>query len=213
MVSFFGHAVIDKDHQIGSSSWAGDTPFTLTASVTEEGNTQKIKAVIHYNEDLSDRYFTGVLQEDGTIIGTKGDSGDESTHDCLFFWTRIPAELMRFRPLPPYLVPNEDPDKPAMPNKARAMFDYAIRAVIFQQRKSSWSWSYFKERRDVRLRFLEFSTTCEINDSTWDSKPKELDAILRSVTNPDRRFYDSYWKYTWKFVTHHTLSHTFYCTT
>ncbi|KAI0088301.1 hypothetical protein BDY19DRAFT_190628 [Irpex rosettiformis] len=206
MVSFFAHAAVDKDHHIEGSSRSGDLPFTFTASATQDGNARKIKVVICYAQQVEDRHFSGVLHEDGSIIGSQGDSEDESTHDNLFIWMRTSPDLMGLRPLPPYLVPSGDSNESMIPNKARAMFDYAIRAVILQNRKSSWAWSYFRERRDTRRRFMEFLTKCEVDDNAYESEPKELDAILRSVTNIDRRFYDSYWKYDWNQVTHHTAT-------
>lgn len=204
MVSFFGHAAIEKDYQVEGSSWAGNLPFTITASVIETDGIYKIKAVISYARELSDRYFYGTLQPDGSITGSQGDSVDETTHSALFIWMRTPADLMRLRPVPPYWVTSESPSEPKVPSKARAMFDYAIRATIFLNRKSSWSWSYFKERRDIRLKFMEFLTAYGIDNTAYDSKPEVMDGILRSVTNVDRRFYDSYWDYEWSLMMHDT---------
>ncbi len=204
MVSFFGHAAIEKDYQVEGSSWAGNLPFTITASVIETDGIYKIKAVISYARELSDRYFSGTLQPDGSITGSQGDSVDETTHSALFIWMRTPADLMRLRPVPPYWVTSESPSEPKVPSKARAMFDYAIRATIFLNRKSSWSWSYFKERRDIRLKFMEFLTAYGIDNTAYDSKPEVMDGILRSVTNVDRRFYDSYWDYEWSLMMHDT---------
>ncbi|KAI0692702.1 hypothetical protein BC835DRAFT_1416357 [Cytidiella melzeri] len=205
MVSFFAHAAVDKPSQIEATSYTGEIPFTLSASVTLENGVSTIKATISYAKDLLDRHFTGVLQIDGSIVGSQGSFEDKSTHDNLFIWTRVPSDLMRLRPLPPYNVAGES-EASMVPNKARAMFDYAIRAVMYQNRKASWSWTYFKERRDNRLRFLELCTNCQIDDNAYSSAPREMDNILRSFTNVDRRYYDSAWNYYWSLLPHHTAS-------
>jgi hypothetical protein len=199
MVSFFFHAAVGKEHQLEASSFSGDLPYAVTASVTQEDGHLKIKAVFRYEKDLADRYYTGIIQEDGTITGSQGSAEDESTHDNLFIWTRVTDELMCLRPLPPYMVPSKDSEGKE-PNKPRAMFNYAIRAVMFQNRKKSWSWSYFKERRDNRVRFLQFLNETEMDYNAYSSEPEVMDEILRSVTNLDRRFYDTAWTYLWSMI-------------
>lgn len=205
MVSFFAHVAPDEENQIVARSWAGpDNWGDLKASVSDDDGTLRILACFVYDNGISPEYYSGTLQGDGSVIGTEGESKDVSTHNNRFMWMRTPAELMRLRPLPPYLVSDSiSNDQSMVPNKARAMFDFAIRAVILQYRKRSWSWSHFKERRDIRKKFMQVWTELEVDYTAYDSKPREFDRIRRSVTNPDRRFYDICWTYDWGLMTHH----------
>jgi hypothetical protein len=187
MLSLFFHATVGKEDQLEASSLHDNVPYTATASVTQEGGHSKIKVVIRYANFVV-QYLTGFLQAKSTIIvGSQGEDEDESTHENRFIWTCASDELMRLRPLPPYMVPNKY-DEGEEPNKSRAMFDYAIRAVIFQNRKKSWSWSYFKERRDNRVRFLHFLTERKMDYNAYSSEPEVVHQILRSVTNIDAQF-------------------------
>lgn len=150
MMSFYARVSPGtEEHDIEARHTGGDLPFTLQANISHVGDVLKIRAKVEC-DNRSD-IFSGVLQADGLITGTRNyveeefeDSGER------FTWSRIAPELMTLRPMPPYLVPSKTDNSP-VPNKARALFDYAIRATVFQYQRQAWSWRYFKARRNARL--------------------------------------------------------------
>ncbi|KAI0083947.1 hypothetical protein BDY19DRAFT_604899 [Irpex rosettiformis] len=206
MVSFFMHATARRG-EVTAYGYRGEDHFTITASVTEEDNIPTLRGSVHYsNSNYKD--FSGQLQADGSIAG----SVDEHSWEFYFpgarrppnrfHWMRIPAELMLIRPLPPYIVYDER-DKYVRPNKARALFKYACRAVIMQIRKRSWAWAYFRERRDNRLQCMAYWTKVATNGSDSITILREQHNALRSLTQNDLQFWRSVWAYYWDILPQH----------
>lgn len=206
MFAFFAHvASPEESHHFEAHDSSGKVDTTLRATVTDKDGTLNIKAVVDYSKDIATRHYSGTLQPDGSIVGSQGNEEDETEHTAHFMWTRIPTELMALRPLPPYNVPSKS-DGSLVPNKARAMFDYAIKAVIFQNRRKAWSWKYFEYRRDVRSLYLY---SCELNELSGSTNPDLADParndnVFHRMAALDRDFYESLWDRYWKTYPEHT---------
>ncbi|KAF7366517.1 hypothetical protein MSAN_00909000 [Mycena sanguinolenta] len=121
-----------------------------------------------------------------TLTGTIGfDDEPENQPGAFVFKRNVTPEHMCFSPAPVQL----------QTNKARALWAFAIDAVKFDIRRNRWAWSYFKERRDRRLRFMELyirsggSTT--FGAPITDEEYHELARIRKSMTTADSRFYHS----------------------
>ncbi len=112
------------------------------------------------------------------------------------------AELLRLRPLPSYVVTGGDDDLDSIvSNKARAMWKYAYNAVVFKELRRPVSWKRCKEYRDARLRWMDYWTTHDGDDSSLDISMQDL---LRSFTQADLRFWKLVWRYRRDTIPQHT---------
>jgi hypothetical protein len=115
-----------------------------------------------------------------TLTGTvwdEEDPEDSKRPSGAFVFKRIAPEHMCFSPAPVELETN----------KSRALWTFAISAVRFDIRRNRWVWAFFKERRDIRKRFIELyirSTTFgpSLSDEEWD----ELSRVMKQMTTADR---------------------------
>ncbi|KAJ1986508.1 Vacuolar protein sorting-associated protein 13 [Dimargaris cristalligena] len=69
---------------------------------------------------------------------------------------------------------------------------FALQCVLseVQERRRKWTWAYFEERRDDRLRYLDLYRAVKLDTSKLAEK-KELDALERKLSFQDIRFYRS----------------------
>ncbi|KAJ7757039.1 hypothetical protein B0H16DRAFT_1885755 [Mycena metata] len=115
-----------------------------------------------------------------TLSGTWDMDEDPAGHRGSFVFKRLTPEHTCFVPSPVDLAAN----------KPRALWAFAIAAVLYDIRKSRWSWSFFKERRDIRKRFVEFHIRSTkdwgppMTDDDWD----EFSRIRKAFTAADSRF-------------------------
>ncbi|KAJ7097719.1 hypothetical protein C8R44DRAFT_889238 [Mycena epipterygia] len=121
-----------------------------------------------------------------TITGSVGDEQDPATHDGLFVFKSIPPENMCFMPAPVELENG----------RARTLWGFAIAAVIQGVHQDQWAWSFFKERRDNRWRFIKLyicsgSSTRQFGQWLADDKKEQLARIKKALTTQDSRFYHS----------------------
>ena len=117
----------------------------------------------------------------GTITGTWGTSPDTSTHSGSFILKRTPSQIVRFRPAPSVFVKD----------KARALWQYACSAVLHLVRKRLWAWSYFRERRDHRRRYITLAVRQEGLGRVLSSKELlEYQSLRQQVACYDAPFYD-----------------------
>ncbi|KAI1785889.1 hypothetical protein LXA43DRAFT_99677 [Ganoderma leucocontextum] len=90
------------------------------------------------------QYWTGTLDDDGnTFSGKWGYEKDDQAYTFIF--KRVPPEVLIDRPHP----------KEFTENRVKALWKYALTAVRNQIRRRLFSWSYLKERRDMRKECLE----------------------------------------------------------
>ncbi|KAJ1923434.1 Vacuolar protein sorting-associated protein 13, partial [Tieghemiomyces parasiticus] len=88
----------------------------------------------------------------------------------------------RFRPAPGVTV-KKDP---------RAWLQYAMRCVLSEvhERNRKWSWAYFEERREDRLRYLRLYRTVKLDPQAVEAR-RELEALERKLSFQDIRLYRS----------------------
>ncbi|KAJ7165011.1 hypothetical protein C8R46DRAFT_1277063 [Mycena filopes] len=126
------------------------------------------------------QYYVGAWVEARDIlVGTLGFDPDAATHDAVFVFKRLAPEIMCFTPTLVELAVN----------KPRALWAFAIGAVRFNIRRSRWTWSFFKERRDNRERFISlFLQHVVLPD---EDVTEQLSRVNKKLTTADYRFYSS----------------------
>lgn len=84
----------------------------------------------------------------------------------------------------PEKSPKEDP---------RAWLRFAGTAVLnkIHERNYRWSWAYFKERRDDRIRYIELFKKKKKEEKLTPEETKELDALEFKLSYEDLRFWRS----------------------
>ena len=89
-----------------------------------------------------------------------------------------------YRKLQPSKAPKEDP---------RAWLLFAGKAVLdkIHDRNRRWSWAYFKERRDDRIKYIELFKKKKKEEKLAAEEITELDALERKLTYEDLRFWRS----------------------
>ncbi|TCD69752.1 hypothetical protein EIP91_006288 [Steccherinum ochraceum] len=128
---------------------------------TDEDGVVRVNFVISFvNTTYSDEHWSGHIDESGSLVGYKAwwsrpTAGD---NEQMFILRRTSSALMALRPSPSEFLDN----------KPRALWQFAIGATIHQLRKESWSWSFFKARRDHRLRYL----TLNLRNWTYGRRPE-----------------------------------------
>lgn len=132
-------------------------------------------------EDESDEvryYYSGEL--DMTTLSVKGSCGQAETvedHYEIFVLKRTPSHILRFRPSPFQLTAYRYP----------ALWKYAISAVVAGVRRDRFSWTYFRERRDNRRRYLELTENYRHGD--------EFPRCRQLLTWQEARFYQDLLKF------------------
>ncbi|KAJ7757035.1 hypothetical protein B0H16DRAFT_1721499 [Mycena metata] len=127
------------------------------------------------------QYFAGTWNvATDTLSGKYGLDEDPSTHGGSFVFKRLTLEHTCFVPSPSDLEAN----------KPRALWAFAIGAVVYDIRKSRWSWAFFKERRDARKRFVEFHirSTKKFGPPMTDDDWAEFARLKKTLTSADSRF-------------------------
>lgn len=89
-----------------------------------------------------------------------------------------------YRRYQPSKSPKEDP---------RAWFKFAGKAVLdrIHDRNRRWTWAWFKERRDDRLRYIELFKKKKKEEKLTPDETTELDSLEKKWTYDDLRFWRS----------------------
>lgn len=89
-----------------------------------------------------------------------------------------------YQKLQPKSTPKEDP---------KAWLKFAFTAVLskIQERNRKWTWGYFQERRDDRLRYIDFFKKKKKEEKLSPTEASELDKLERKLTYEDLRFWRS----------------------
>ncbi|KAJ7668060.1 hypothetical protein B0H17DRAFT_1336028 [Mycena rosella] len=162
-----------SDFKIAGECRAGDDPNILLISFERS-----------FPARFPSQYYTGTWNTTTeTLSGTVGFEKDPQTHPVIFVFKRtITPEHLCFFPAPVALETN----------KARALWGFAIAAVTHNVRRDRWAWAFFKQRRDIRRRFIELY----IRDTRFGTPLTALEdeeswQLLKSMTAADSRFYHS----------------------
>ena len=89
-----------------------------------------------------------------------------------------------YRKLQPKKAPKEDP---------RAWLEFAGKAVLdrIQDRNKRWSWAYFAERRDDRIKYIDLFKKRKREEKLSPDDAKELDQLEHKLSYEDLRFWRS----------------------
>ncbi|KAI4230658.1 MAG: hypothetical protein LQ349_006118, partial [Xanthoria aureola] len=89
-----------------------------------------------------------------------------------------------YQKLQPKSTPKEDP---------KAWLKFAFTAVLskIQERNRKWTWGYFQERRDDRLRYIDLFKKKKKEEKLGPAETSELDKLERKLTYEDLRFWRS----------------------
>lgn len=169
----------------GTFQASGETPegkqYTLSGkcSKTADGIVL-LQCQLEWSSGLSE-YLNGYIDQSESWVGYRGKVPDvnESSHTHRIIFRQIPPHLMALRP-----TPLEFDD-----NRCRALWKFALTSAVQFVRKKSWSWSYFKERRDIRNRFLELSLRYSERGRSGDPVYEELLDRRRAICPADARLY------------------------
>ncbi|KAJ7177952.1 hypothetical protein C8R46DRAFT_667658 [Mycena filopes] len=161
-----------SDFKISGQCRAGDEPGTVSFTWQRS-----------FPVRFATQYFAGTWNAaTDTLTGKYGLAEDPTTHGGAFVFKRLTPEHTRFTPSPAELEEN----------KSRALWAFAIGAVLNDLRRNRWSWSFFKERRDNRQRFLELQIRgTKFGPPMTNDDWAELSRIKRTFTTAESRFYHS----------------------
>lgn len=89
-----------------------------------------------------------------------------------------------YKKLEPKSRPSEDPD---------AWIHFAGKVVLdkIHERNRKWSWEYFKERRDDRIKYIDLFKKKKKGDKMTPEETKELDQLEHKLSYEDLRFWRS----------------------
>lgn len=183
MLSFYIHASSKTEAGFVISGALSDQVHRMgTGEYCIDSNPQHPKyefRILSLDRDLG-RLFTGFLSDIGrTLSGTMlYDLGADSHH---FIFKRIQPEIMCCRPSPSEFFKN----------KAKALWKYALTAVLDDVRRHSefLSWSYIKSRRTRRKLYIKLQLR-QASGHRPSRKEKALLAECRwSITASDARLY------------------------
>ncbi|KAJ6610468.1 hypothetical protein B0H10DRAFT_411247 [Mycena sp. CBHHK59/15] len=176
------------------------TDFTVTGEC-RPGDTPGVLVVSFkrmFPARFPTQYYTGTWTAATDVLqGTVGMEQDPATHYSTFVYRRTAPEHLIFAPAPVELSTNW----------ASAMWRYAIAAVRYGVRRNRWSWSYFKERRDNRRRFIElYIRSTRFGPPMTNPEWEELAQVKKTLTTADSRFYHSLAEQQIRATTDHTAN-------
>lgn len=112
-----------------------------------------------------------------SVTGTCGRTEDVKAHNEFFLLKRTPSHVLRFRPSPSAFERN----------RYRSLWSYAIIATLCGVKRDRWSWSFFRERRDTRRKYIELSENFDYAE--------ELPRCRQLLSYEDACFYNSLMKF------------------
>ncbi|KAI0708178.1 hypothetical protein C8T65DRAFT_211601 [Cerioporus squamosus] len=180
MMTWCFHASADHSSYEASSVAAHGTAFTLLGGYrTKDDGTVEYTFTRTYVARIKKAYFVGTLDEDGvTLSGMWGYSLDKMESS---FWFKRGVAPQNLVARPP---PTEFEE-----NKIRALWNYALTYSRDEARRRLYSWSYFKERCDMRKEYLELLER-EVDDlSTAEDIDRFAFLDCRNTYDDARCFY------------------------
>ncbi|TFK86599.1 hypothetical protein K466DRAFT_587082 [Polyporus arcularius HHB13444] len=177
MATWCFHASADHGSYEASSVGASGTTLTLLGGYRTKGDgTIEYSFSRTHAARLRKAYFVGTLDEDQmTLSGKWGHSLEEM--DYTFWYKRnVATEILVARPPPAEFEEN----------RIRALWNYALTYSRDEARRKLYSWSYFKERRNMRKEYLELLER-EADDLSTDQDIDRFVYLDRKNTYDDVR--------------------------
>ncbi|KAH9917244.1 uncharacterized protein B0H18DRAFT_40293 [Fomitopsis serialis] len=181
---------LNKFEAAGSmpDSWRGITFAVLGDVETTSHGATYYTLLLKFNVRAIVLEFRGQLSENRMrISGVWGGEEMDSSQPEVgpFVLTRMPPEVLSFRPAPWELEIN----------KPRALWRFALSAVEHQVLRSSYSWKFFKRRRDTRNRYIEFCVRENYGRPLSPDESQGMRELYRSLSPRDARYYASVAEY------------------
>lgn len=183
MLSFRAHARSVSDPQHFVATGIHDTvSFDISGRCwTDHEGLTRVQFSVKFRKQYSTQYFAGHLEDNVTLVGTVGyDECPESHNQQFLLKNGVARRHLRFRP-----SPNE-----LSQDKSRALWGFATQAVLHDVRRQRWTWSYMKERQDLRTRYIELSMRLAVYGRT--PSPEDLHEwteCMRAVSPVDASFF------------------------
>jgi hypothetical protein len=177
----------EGDHDFKAGAWTLQGRQTITGSwLLGEDDVMQVKFKMSFSNDAliwASIFFNGVFDsERDALTGIWSQSAK----------LRSPKGKMEFRRIPPCYLTVYPSIKELRDNKPRALWRFAIAAVLNEIRRGRWAWSYFSQRRDDRKTIVPLLVR-----SRWFGPPlsaeetMKMHAITRRLTPADACFYNS----------------------
>lgn len=144
---------------------------------------------------LRPKYFSGRYDpESGELSGAWGYDENPTSHECMFVFKRIPEILLCFRPAP----------EAFHLNRPRALWSYALSAILYHVGRRAWTSTFFSQRADIRRRLIELLIRNDHYGRPLDEDEQwELCELRNKLTSTDSRFYHSLVAFNARRITNH----------
>lgn len=176
----FGWNALGEEYNVSghwkSSTAPGNTDVRFTLTIA----THKVQE------------YVGVIDQSGTFNGDIYYSpGNRSIHTSTdeigfrsqghpkFIFRQVGPEIMKYRPLASLL------SKPSFVE----LWQFAITAVLCDIRKRRWSWTYFRERKEWRTKFLNLHTSMNRSSNTRGIERTTYAEVMRYISPSDDLLY------------------------
>nr|GAT44775.1 predicted protein [Mycena chlorophos] len=175
------------EYHIAGECCLADDPSTMIVTFR-----RSFPAESHYRT----QYFHAIWAiGSNTLMGTLGFDEDVAAYHNAFMFKQIDPQDACFMPAPIEIKPVEATDS-GRKSRARALVMFAFHAALLRVRRDGWFWSYFRERRDHRKRFIELYIRSGQGRTAFGKRlsvdeAEELNKMKKTLTNLDSRFYHS----------------------
>ncbi|TFK89009.1 hypothetical protein K466DRAFT_487737 [Polyporus arcularius HHB13444] len=177
MATWCFHASADHGSYEASSVGAQGTTFTLLGGYrTKDDGTIEYSFSRTYAARLTKVYFVGTLDEDGMTLSGKWGYSLEKMEYAYWYKRNVAPEILVARPPPTEFEKN----------RIRALWNYALTYSRDEARRKLCSWSYLKERRDMRKEYLELLER-EVDDLSTEEDIERFMYLDRKSTYDDVR--------------------------
>lgn len=185
MLSMDLHAVEGQDGKLAATCRSGNADYTISGECAISDSPDIINFTFKriFTARYSPQYFKGTWNAaTDTLTGTWGFDSDLSSSFSPFHFKRMAPQYLCWYPSPADITAN----------KAQALWSFAISSVRDDIRRQSWTWEYFRQRRDHRKTFIElYVRQTRFGRPIDDTEAEELRRLKKTFTSAENRFYHS----------------------
>ncbi|PIL29978.1 hypothetical protein GSI_07889 [Ganoderma sinense ZZ0214-1] len=176
----------DWKHFQGTGTAADGTNWNLTgeyAVLKSSKRTVSYTFTITYAAHYPAQHFSAELDRNGTTLSGSWGYRDKPFP---FMFKRLSPEVMRFYPTPAELAAN----------KPRALWQFAIRAILDQLARKRGSWRWLKKRWETGQRYAKLTMRRDESDSGTSNvkltaeEVVELAGCQRAMTTDEARLFN-----------------------